>query len=239
MLRCVSLVMSLLTIGALRSAEGPIGAQPAMMSTPAFDLSATVDHRFVPLASIASKRFTGEELDESGNTIASRVEETVMPNPERVAGFTATVVMVADFRDGELHDTTADYFAQGADGTVYYLGEQVEVHPRETRGHHDGDSWRSGDQGAAPGVFMPAKPAVGTTFAPEHIPNVALEQTIVIAVEQMVTTPAGTYDGCLVTKEVGLPVGVTGEKTYCPEVGLVRETFPGGHSELVEVTMAS
>lgn len=239
MLNRVSLLVSLLVVGALRSAEDSVGVQDGTMSTPPQGLSATVDHPFVPLATISTKHFIGEELDETGNTITTRVEETVIPHPTQVAGFAATVVTVADYHDGQLHDTTADYFAQGADGTVYYLGEQVDASAQGIGSRHDGGSWRSGDQGAEPGVFMPADPVMGDTFVPEHVPDVALEQTTVIAVEQTVTTPAGTFEGCLITKEVGLPTGVTEEKTYCPEVGLVREGFPGGHRELVQVVATS
>ena len=55
-----------------------------------------------------------------------------------------------------------------------------------------------------------------------------------IAVDQSVTTRAGTFEGCLATKNVDLLEGATEQKTYCPHVGLVREDFPGGHLELVQ-----
>jgi hypothetical protein len=38
----------------------------------------------------------------------------------------------------------------------------------------------------------------------------------------------------VVTEEVHFPEGTTERKTYCPSVGLVREDFLGGYSELVE-----
>jgi hypothetical protein len=202
------------------------------------ELSATVDHPFVPLATISTKVFQGTEVDQSGQRIAMRVEETVLPVPEQVAGLAVTVVEVDDYHDGQLHDTTADYFAQGADGTVYYLGERVDEYAHGTIVNHDG-AWFSGEQGNQPGLFMPADSAVGMTFVQEYLPDVAMEQSTVIAVDQAITTAAGTFDGCLVTKDVSHPEGVTERKTYCPGVGLVHEGFLGGSLELVEFEMTA
>jgi hypothetical protein len=207
---------------------------------PAEALSAMVDHPLVPLTTLSSKTFAGEELDEkTGTRIATKVEETVDPRQKRVAGIDVTVVTVDDFHDGELHDITADYFAQGADGTVYYLGERDDEYEDATQSRHDGETWLSGNEGAEPGVFMPADPAVGETFVPEQLSDFAMEQSIVIAVDQGITTAGGEFDGCLVTKEVSFPDHATERKTYCPGVGLVREDFLGGYLELVAFELTS
>ena len=233
------LLLLLLVAVALHLADGRIVAQEEPVVAPHDELSATVDHSFVPLATIATKIFTGEEVDdETGNRIPIRVEETVLPHKEQIAGIAVTVVTVDDYHTGELHDTTADYFAQAADGTVYYVGERVDEFASGTIVNHEG-TWLSGDQGTQPGVFMPADPAVGDTFVPEHVPDVAIEQATVIAVDQTVTIPAGTFDGCIVTEDIGFPKGTSEEKTYCPDVGLVREDFPAGHLELVRFKTTS
>ena len=121
---------------------------------------------------------------------------------------------------------------------MYYVGERVDEFASGKIVDHEG-TWLSGDQGTQPGVFMPADPAVGDTFEPEHVPDVAIEQSTVIAVDQTVTIPAGTFEGCIVTEDIGLPEGSSEEKMYCPQVGLVREDFPDGHLELVEFETAS
>ena len=36
------------------------------------------------------------------------------------------MVEVKDFRDGELVESTPDYYAQQKEGTMYYLGELVD-----------------------------------------------------------------------------------------------------------------
>jgi hypothetical protein len=233
-------VLYLLIVVALQLAGSGGLARNRTSLAPADALSATVDHPLVPLSTVSSKTFAGEELhDKTGTRIATKVEETVHTRQKRVAGIDVTVVAVDDFHDGELHDTTADYFAQGADGTVYYLGERVEEHMQGTRSRHDGGSWLSGDQGTQPGVFMPADPAVGETFVLEQLSDVAIEQSTVIAVDQGITTAGGEFDGCLVTKEVSFPDHATERKTYCPGVGLVREDFLGGYLELVAFELTS
>jgi hypothetical protein len=226
-------VLSLVVVVALQVAGGQSVAHEGSTVGQPSELSAPVDHPLVPLATVSTKIFTGEEVDKATlQRIATRVEETVRPHVERVAGIDVTVVDVDDYHNGALHDVTEEYFAQGADGTVYYVGERVDEYAHGRIVNHDG-TWLSGEQGIQPGVFMPAEPAVGGTFSPEHAPDVAMEQVTVIAVEQPITTAAGSFEGCLVTKEIGFPEGVIEEKTYCPDVGLVRESFPGGQLELV------
>jgi hypothetical protein len=227
-------MLYLLIVVALQLAGSGGLARGGSSPVPTDALSATVDHPLVPLTTVSSKTFVGEELDDkTGTRIATKVEETVLSRQKMVAGIDVTVVRVNDVHNGELHDTTADYFAQGADGTVYYLGEREEEYEHAKQSRQDGESWLSGDKGAQPGVFMPADPAVGETFVSEQLPDVAIEQATVIAVDQGITTAGGEFDGCLVTKEVSFPDQATERKTYCPGVGLVREDFLGGYLELV------
>ena len=197
------------------------------------DLSAAVDHPFVPLASVPSKTFTGEEIDpETGETIALRIEETVLTRPEQVAGVPVTVVKVDDYHNGELVQTTEDYFAQAPDGTVYYLGERVDEFQDGHVVGHEG-TWLVEPNGDPPGLFMPPALTVGTTFNQEQIPGVAEAQSRVIAVDQTVTSASGTFAGCIQTEDLELLDGTTEQKYYCPGVGLVREDFPGGYIDLL------
>ena len=212
---------------------GGVVARHDVPVAPGGELTATVDHPLVPLSTVASKVFEGTEVDEGLQRIETRIEETVLARQERVAGIEVTVVAVDDYHDGVIHDQTTEYFAAGADGTVYFVGERVDEYASGKIVNHEG-AWLSGKDGAEPGVFMPADPHIGETFMLEHIPDVAMEQATVIALDQTITTAAGDFAGCLVTKEVALPHGATERKTYCPGVGLVREDFPGGSLELVE-----
>jgi hypothetical protein len=222
------------------------GSAPARASfdiAPLVDLVAKVDHPMVPLATMPIKVFAGQERDpDTGETIAIRVEERVLPSTARVAGVDVTAVEVADYHDGEFHDVTTDYFAQGPDGTVYYIGERVDEYANGKIISHEG-TWLTGEHVDEPGVFLPAAVRVGDTFYQERVPGVAEERFTVIAVNQTLTTPAGTFDGCVRTEERnltnvdGLLGGPTEQKVFCSGVGLVREDFPGGYLELQRFTI--
>jgi hypothetical protein len=226
-------------IVALSLVAGSAPARASFDVAPLVDLVATVDHPLAPLATMPLKVFAGQELDpDTGETVALRVEERVAPRTAQVAGVDVTVVDVTDFHNGELVKTTADYYAQGPEGSVYYLGERVNEYADGTIVGHEG-AWLTGVHVDEPGVFLPAEVRVGDTFYLERIPGVAEERFTVIAVDQTQTTPAGTFTGCVRTEEMhltdvpGLLGGPTEQKVFCPGVGLVREDFPGGYMELM------
>jgi hypothetical protein len=208
-----------------------LGVEPAT-------LSPTVDNPYVAFATVTRTVYEGEETDE-GETFALRVESATRSETTEVAGIEATIVDVDEYEDGELVERTEDYYAQDSDGVVYYLGETVEdIEDGEVVGHHG--AWLTGEDGARAGVFMPAEPAVGDEFEQERAPGVAEDRSRVVAAGVTVTVPAGTFEDCIETEDVD-PIGdVTEHKFYCPDVGLVKETFAeGGSLELVEYETAS
>jgi hypothetical protein len=218
---------------------GSAPTRAAFDVAPLVDLVSKVDHPLAPLATMPLKVFAGQERDpDTGETIALRVEERVLPGTAQVAGINVTVVDVSDYHNGELVKTTEDYFAQGPEGSVYYLGERVDEYDGGKIVGHEG-AWLTGEHVDKPGLFLPAAARVGDTFYQERIPGVAEERFTVIAVGETLTTPAGTFDGCLRTEESnlthvdGLIGGPTEQKVFCPGVGLVREEFPGGYLELM------
>lgn len=216
-----------------------LGGHPrviAQEATPAVDLSRLspiVTNPFFPLASLRSTVLEGEEVDpESGDPIQTRVELTVLPETTTVAGVEVTVAEVKEYEDGELVERTLDYYAQDPDGTVYYLGEHVEMYEGDTVVGHQG-TWLAGEGDNQPGIYMPADPEVGQVFEQERAPGVAEDRSTVLAVEQTIVTPAGELSGCLHVKDLAPIEGGTGEKFYCPGVGIAREVFEGGSLELV------
>jgi hypothetical protein len=219
-------------------------AQASFDVAPLVDLVATVDHPLAPLATMPIKVFAGQERDpDTGEIVALRVEERVLPGTAQVAGVSVTAVDVTDFHNGELVKTTEDYFAQGPEGSVYYLGERVDEYDGSKIVGHEG-TWLTGEHVDKPGMFLPAAARVGDTFYQERVSGVAEERFTVIAIGQTLTTPAGTFDGCVRTEEMnlthvdGLLGGPTEQKVYCPGVGLVREDFPGGYLELMPLDAA-
>ena len=93
--------------------------------------------------------------------------------------------------------------------------------------------WLTGEGSNQPGVYMPAKLVLGQTFEQEKAPGVAEDQSKVVALDQTVTTPAGSLTGCIKTEDFSPLNNATEFKFYCPGVGLVREEPPGGHLDLI------
>jgi len=223
-------------------ARPPASNRPAAVETIApADFKAPVDNPFFPLHSLDVMVLEGEERDpDTGEVIELRVESTVLPETDVLAGVEVTVVEVKDFENGELLESTRDYYAQRSDGTVYYLGERVDDYQGgQIVGH--GGQWLAGEGGHLPGIFMPANPALADEFEQERAPGVAEDRSKVIAVDQTVKTPAGAFTGCIKTEDFD-PLGDSTEyKYYCPDVGLIREEWGDGRTfiELTRIERAS
>lgn len=197
------------------------------------EFQAAVDNRFFPLSTLGPTVFEGQETDpDTGEVIELRVESTVLTETDTVAGVEVTVVEVKDYEDGELVELTLDYYAQHSDGTVYYLGESVDNFEDGELVDHEGQ-WLAGEGDNLPGVFMPADPQVGDEFEQERAPGVAEDQSKVVAVDQEVTTEAGTFTGCIKTEDFDPIDDVTEFKYYCPDIGMVREEAEDGGIELI------
>ncbi len=209
------------------TSEAPSGIDPA-------DFQSTVDHPLFPLTPGDMLAYEGEETDpDTGETIQVRDEMRVLAETTFVAGVEVTVVEDKAFEDGQLVESTLDYYAQHRDGSVYYFGERVDEYEDGQIVSHDG-SWLAGEGDNLPGVFMPADPQMGDEFEQERAPGIAEDRSTVVAVGQTVTVPAGEFSGCIKTEDYD-PIGDTTEfKFYCPDAGFVREeTAPAGHLDLI------
>ncbi|MGH7994555.1 MAG: hypothetical protein ACREDQ_13625, partial [Limisphaerales bacterium] len=150
-----------------------------------------------------------------------------------IAGQTVAALAVEDreYADGKLAEVTLDYFAQADDGTVYYLGEDVDEYKNGKVIGHSG-AWLLGKDTQTPGVLMPAHPNVGDKFKSEDVPHITREQDEVVSVSETVTVPAGTFHNCVKIKEIGSD-GDTEYKLYAPGVGCVKEVEPDAELPLV------
>jgi hypothetical protein len=199
-----------------RTAQAPPPLDPAQFST-------TVDNPLFPASTMRFKSFRGTERDaESGRLIRIRVETRVLRRTRRVAGVPVLVVQDRDFEDGKLVERTLDYFAQDRQGNVWYFGESVDDLEDGRVVGHEGQ-WLAGRRGAKPGLFMPAAPAVGQTFAQEQAPGVAEDRSTVLAVGIRMRTRAGRFSGCIKTRDFAPLDRLTETKYYCPRVGLARQ----------------
>lgn len=164
-----------------------------------------------------------QDILESGR---ERVERTAKPDVHKtftIGGQTVEALAVEDreFAGGKLVEVTLDYFAQADNGTVYYLGEDVDEYKNGTVIGHSG-AWLLGKDTQKPGVLMPAQPKVGDKFRSEDVPKITWENDEVVSVSETVTVPAGTYPHCVKIREKTSD-GDTEYKLYAPGVGCLKE----------------
>lgn len=227
------LLLALASCGDDDDDERPERSAAASATLDPSAFSAAVDNPLFPLSSLRVMIYEGNEGDpDTDETVDIRSESRVLERTKRVSGVPVTVVDVREFEDGELVEHTSDYYSQGADGGVRYMGEAVDdIEEGKVVGHEG--QWLAGKNGAKPGLFMPADPKVGDSFEQERAPGIAEDRSEVVAVGLEVTTPAGRFDRCIKTEDFAPLDKLTEFKYYCAGVGLVREQFPEGRLDLV------
>ncbi|MCW2957715.1 MAG: hypothetical protein JWP18_518, partial [Solirubrobacterales bacterium] len=118
-----------------------------------------------------------------------------------IDGAPCAVIDDRTWLDGHLAERTTDWYTQDDHGRVWYYGESTaELDRHGTVTSREG-SWRAGVDGARAGIFMPAHPRVGTTFAQEHFPEHAEDHFQVVSLRASVTVPFVRSDAALRTLE--------------------------------------
>ena len=128
-------------------------------------------------------------------------------------------------------EISRNYYAQTEQGTVCYFGEDVDIFNEDGTLTHEG-AWRADDPGNAPGIFMPAEPEVGMTFAQESAPGIAEDEATILRSGRTVTVPAGTFTDTITVRDLNPLDGGKGTKVYARGVGLIED----GPLQLVCVT---
>lgn len=166
------------------------------------------------------------------------VEFNVTRDTRTIMGVTCVVVRDIVRLDGSLIEDTVDWFAQDRSGNVWYFGENTAEFEGGLITTTAG-SWEAGMDGAKPGIIMFAQPVVGKVYRQELFLGEAEDAAEVIALNETVTVPAGTYANCLQTEDF-TPIEPDGTefKYYAPGIGNVLTINPetGKRSELISVT---
>lgn len=197
------------------------------------NLQAKVDNPLFPLIPMTLLVYEGQQED-NGELISTRVEARVLTDTEEVAEVEVRAVLVEDYENEELIERTLDFYAQDKNGAVIYMGELVDdIEDGVVVGH--GGQWLAGEGNNLPGIFMPANPRVGDVFEQERAPGIAEDRSEVVATGLSVSVPAGSFSGCIKTRDFDPIGGGTEFKFYCPGVGLVREEADSGHLDLISV----
>ncbi|MCB9868640.1 MAG: hypothetical protein H6836_06430 [Planctomycetes bacterium] len=194
-------------------------------------LSTKITNRFLPWKpgrTLVYKARDGKEVETTRITVS---DKTTM-----VGDYECVTVRDVVSVDGEVHEDTIDWYAQDQAGNVWYLGEIAKNYEDGLLDNLDG-SWRIGKDGAKPGILMLAQPKVGVTYREEFLPNEAEDLATVVSLNETVTVPAGTFRGCVQTRNfTPIEPGVEERKFYAPGIGVVLTVGPTGkRTELVQV----
>jgi len=142
--------------------------------------------------------------------------------------------------DGEVIEDTDDWYAQDEEGNVWYFGEI-------SKEFEDGElvslegSWKSGVDGAKPGIIMKADPREGDYYRQEFFLGDAEDMGAVVSRgEESVTVPFDTFSMDVLQTADFTPIepDALEFKYYAPEVGMVLEEDPdsGERVELISKT---
>lgn len=215
----------------LASGAAAARLDPALCAAGRNTFTLSVNNAYFPLSVGRQWVYTGREEDErlGVQITVLRSTESFFRGAERVR---TRVVEKREWLDTngngridsseDLKEIARSYFAQSRDGHVCHFGEQVDVYEDGKVESHEG-SWRADKRGNAPGIYMPAKPAVGMSFQLEIAPRVGIDVGTVVASGVTTTVPAGTFTNTIRVRDRNPLDGTSGNKIYARGVGLVLD----------------
>jgi hypothetical protein len=156
---------------------------------------------------------------------------TVEDRTRKIAdGVTARVVHDVVYDRGKPSEITDDWYAQDADGNIWYFGENTASLDHGTWDRSG--SFEAGKNGADAGIAMAANPSVGLTYREEYYKGHAEDRTKVLALGQQVEAPAGHFTNAILTDDTSpIEPTVSEYKLYAKGVGPVVAVSVSGESE--------
>jgi hypothetical protein len=215
----------------------PTGADPVNLD-PA-DFSADITNPYWPMK--PGTRWTYRSV-EAGNPPQDVVIVVTTATKKLANGITARVVRDTARTKGQIIEDTLDWYAQDAEGNVWYMGEQTAEFEKGKIVSRAG-SWEAGADGAQPGIMLPAQPRVGEKYRQEYKKGEAEDNGEVLATDHLVEVQAGSYKDAMVTMDTStIEPDVVEYKFYGHGIGpLLALDISGGagREELVKVDKAA
>ena len=178
-------------------------AQPHRRTeTTQFSNPRQIDNPYLPLTKFSRCELRGQEEGTRARVVRRLLDRT---KPFEFGGRTVRAIVIEDraFEDGELVERTLDYFAQADDGTVYYVGEDVDNYRNGKVVNHEG-SWMYGRDTSKLGVAMPAGPQVGDRWRFEDVPGITVESDRVVSKLASLRVGGKTYTDVIRVRERAL-----------------------------------
>jgi hypothetical protein len=222
LLVCIAMVCALVWSGTPGH-----GKNVTLEFNPANFAGHAIDNAYFPLTPGTTFFYEGESDGVPTTDVTQVTHDTRL-----VDGVWCVVVWDRGFEDGTLVEETFDWYAQDESGNVWYLGEDATEYPS---GSKEG-SWEAGVEGALPGIIMEAHPQVGDRYSQELAVGVAEDMAMVQNLNRTLTTPLGSFDDLLLTREWSpLEKGVTEHKYYARGVGFIYGVMVKGGDEFSEL----
>jgi hypothetical protein len=233
----IGIAAAAMAVGGVAFAARPhetSGSTPHAPSASSF--SARVDNQWFPLEPGTRYVYIGVKDAQPSRDVVRVTHRT-----RTIDGAPCVVVQDRLYLRGRLQERTTDWYSQDAHGTVWYFGENTaELDPHGHVTSTEG-SWRAGVDGAAPGIFMPARLQVGRAYRQEFYKGHAEDHFKVIGLFGSVTA-RGRRSVLLTEEWTPLEPGTIDHKMYVRGIGNVLEqTQRGGNerAELVSVRRSS
>jgi len=179
-------------------------------------------------------RWVYRETDADGGR--QRDVVTVTHRTRQIAnGVTARVVRDVATEDGELVESTEDFYAQDRRGNVWYLGEVTAEYENGRVVSREG-SFEAGVGGAEAGVIMPAHPRPGLRYRQEYFEGHAEDRARVISLREQAGVPYGHFRNVLMIREDNpLEPKVLEFKFYARGIGPLLAVSVSGGSDREEL----
>jgi hypothetical protein len=232
------LVAAMVAVTACQPSAEPASGLPAAVSSDApympeidpADFTTTVDNPWFPL--VPGTRWV---LEGSGDAEGELDTIEVLAETRTVMGVECVVVEDVVSLDGEPVEVTKDWYAQDADGNVWYFGEETAEYENGEIVSTSG-AWEAGVDGAQPGIIMPARPTLDVAYRQEYYAGEAEDVAKAVETGASAETPYGSFDDVLVTEDwTPLEPDVAEHKFYARDIGLVMERQIRGGSSVFEL----
>ena len=156
-------------MAALPQGSEPVTLDPAQFTT-------TIDNPYFPL--VPGDRYVYRETDGEAR---ERVVVSVSRKTKTIAnGVVARIVHDRVSEAGEVIEDTFDWYAQDAEGNVWYLGEDT-VECANGKVKNSNGSFEAGVDGAQAGVIMAANPVPGLAYRQEYYAGEAEDRAVVLS----------------------------------------------------------
>jgi hypothetical protein len=203
------------------------------IKAPTFSNPTEITNPLFPISRLRSVVFSGRIDGKPFHTETTLLPETRIIEWSPGQTVRARVSQYFAYINGRVEEVAIDYYAQADDGSVWYLGE--EVNDYDANGFVDSTlgSWLAGREGP-PEMIMPADPKVGDVHRAENIPAIAFEEVAIKTIGRTVNGPAGRVKGAMVARELH-DDGIYSDKVFAPGYG---EFFTGDKGEVEALALA-